>query len=334
MNQVDSDMEELSYTDYYYSDKYVRFTGDSVEELQPHEKLLGEAQLNYQRIELRWDGRDEIQEFSVTKDGLCVLCFVHHIDSDHEKWASARIAQTKEELIDELPSYRVCWRRCNGPNLEGDTLEDHCTWDGHENFDLVLANDAVDLHYEDPDRFHIPLGHWGGIDYPYGYDSCVCIDEYGILDIENSWADDYVEPATVLDEQPRSRFVDNIQDYLNTLYAMLSDADVTISKEELVELRRFQRESEIEAKRKSEVAFFNRALIKLAILICLAPVFWIYVRSAAVGLGYEEPNYALSLAFGTAIWAVWHSVLIGLSFKKGGDGWKNLRIIRRRLKRG
>ena len=334
MNQVDSDMEELSYTDYYYSDKYVRFTGDSVEELLPHEKLLGEAQLNYQRIELRWDGCDEIQEFSVTKDGLCILCSSHKVNEMHEEWARTRLAELKENFIDELPSYAVCWRECNGPNLEGEVLEDYCTWDGHELFYFELANDAVELNYADPDRFYI--SEWSE-DLIYDMYNCyegVWIDEDGCLDVRVSSYSTYDEPATVLDEQPRSRFVDNMQAYLTTLRGMMSDADVTISEEKLAELSSSQRESKIEAKRKAEMGFVDKALIRLAILFCLAPIFWIYVRSAALSLGYEEPNYALSFLFGTGIWAAWHSVLIGLSFKKGGDGWKNLRIIRRRLKRG
>lgn len=325
-------MDQLSYTDYYYADRYVLFTGAGVDDIVPFEQMVGDAQLNYQRIELRWNGIDQVQQFSVTKDGIAVLETIHTVGKNIDRWAKPFLARLIDEQMDETPCYRVCLRTCNGPGLDGEIGEDEVFWDGHERFYFQIYNDVFELHHADPELFKMPTDARGvfDTDMMVGFGDVAEIDDD---DLELVGAEFGADLGTVLDEQSRSKFVDSIEHFIHTIDYRLSVSDITIPHDELLALKAAREEQAVLKQRREEISFLYSARNRLIILLILSPLAWIYVRSAAVSVDLEEPSYLLSFGFGLAIWIVWHAVFVARSFRKGGDGKKNLRIIRQRIAR-
>ena len=318
-------MSELSYTDYFYADRYVCFTGSTVEDVEPFEHLMGEAQLDYQRMEIRWDGGTELQEFSVTKDGLAVLMMEHTVESEHEAWADKQLAELVDEWDAQEPRYEICRRQCNGPyertedgpREHHNADEDYVIWDGHEGFTPYQANYYEDLYEYDPSLI-LP--------------DQIFMDEDGeIYNYEVMYGEPRRPLCTVSEEQPRSRFVDAMPDYIDQLLYALAKADPTITAEQAKKEEERREELKVEEKARDEVEFLYKARKRFWVLLVLSPIAWVYVQSAALRFEVEEPHFGYSFLVGIMIWTLWHLVLVALSFRDG-SGRKNLRIVRRRLK--
>ena len=323
-------MDQLSYTDYYYADRYVLFTGTGVDDIAPFEQMIGEAQLNYQRIELRWNGEDQVQQFSVTKDGIAVLETIHTVGKAVDRWAKALLTELTDDQIDETPCYRVCVRAWNGPGLDEEIGEDEVFWDGHERFYFQIYNDVFELHHEDPERFKLPTDARGVPDtymmFGYGDVAEIYDGELDIVDAEFG-----SDLGTVLDEQSRSKFVDSIDHYISEICLRLSASDITIPEEEVRHLEEERKEAAALEQKRDELSFLYKARNRFVILLIIFPVAWIYVRSAAVSFDYAEPNYGFAFAAAVITWAIWQFVLALLSFRKGGAALKNLRAVRKYL---
>lgn len=321
-------MDQLSYTDYYYADRYVLFTGTGVDDIAPFEQMIGEAQLNYQRIELRWNGEDQVQQFSVTKDGIAVLETIHTVGKAVERWAQSLLAELLDEQMDQIPSYRVCVRACNGPGLDGEIGEDEVFWDGHEQFSFSTYNDPIELHHEQPEVFQLPTDDRGAPEILVGYDHVAEISGSDIEILYNEFGSDL---GTVLDEQSRSRFVDSMDHFIRRLLAELSLADITHTNSELEAMEKDRKyQAAVELKRQ-ELSFIYKARNRFLIVLIISPLIWIYVRSAAVSFGYAEPHYGYAFLAGGVMWFLWQLGLTLRSFSKGGVALKNLRALRKYL---
>jgi len=334
--------QEDAYVDYYPSDLFVEFLGDRVRYLVPFEQKAGEAQLTYQRIELRWDGHHAVQEFSVTKDGIAILIDTHSVKTDVHQWADDYVNAQASQLMHEKPSYLVSWRRCNGPDYNGRTGTDRVYWNGHDCFRFHLANDVLDLNEHDPERFHLPFDGGGvpELEGKYLNGDIAGIAEGCIRKVDEDFPDqagdvdlDFEDqPGTVDDEKPRSQFVDSMERLISQLHGALEVGDITISEAELAELEADRELERQAAKRRHEILFLYRARNRLIICLMLAPVSWIYVRSALERFDMPELHYGFSVVAGLVVWLAWQSFLVAMSFRKNAEGKSNLRIARRRLR--
>ncbi len=323
-------MASLSYTDYYYADRYVLFTGAGVDDIAPFEKMVGEAQLNYQRIELRWNGEDRVQQFSVTKDGIAVLEATHTVGKNVDRWAKSLLTDLTDSQMDEIPCYRVCVRTCNGPNLDEEIEEDEVFWDGHEGFYFQIYNDVFELHHADPERFKLPTDARGvpDTDMMVGFGDVAEIvdDDLDIVDAEFG-----SDLGTVLDEQDRSKFVDSMDHFISEVWRRLSMSDITIPEDEVLYLEEERKEAAALKKKREELSFLYKARNRLVVLLAIFPLVWVYVRSTAVSFNYAEPHYGYAILVSFIVWALWQFALALLSFRKGGAALRNLRSLRNYL---